>query len=897
MSLELYGNPPDLFKGARQSEIELMLAFKHKWHHPDSEAAKQWLGRYEHLRRAIDLIWNEPRRQHALARRQDYDVRKDDAVIWNDWTELMFAAFCEWNWATTVTGPNACVAGETRIWNPVTGESPTIRELHERGEAPVVMTLHGPEQADAPFVKGVDDLYEVTLSDGSRFNATSEHRVLTPSGYVHVGSLAIGSHLFGYALNLRDSNSDDDLLARARDVHDSQKTVEDFRADYPRESHFDGGQLPDGPGIGLSCFPSRGGVQTRSQPLFYSDAWGVEGEYIPLALRSDRRANFHSVQAGRHFACPTSLHSRPETIERADGWPLLPLRSHLSERHSAPSVKQVPHSVQPRSGVSYPCKIRTLTVTSSIRTRTDIYYDITVPKAAHYFAEGAIHHNSWKTTCAAVYADSGWFASPADTIVVLTSTSLPGLRKRIWKEILKYYRRANPGFGHVNASDFAIRFQKGSDEAGVFGVATGQDEGEIQKAVDKIIGFHAKNVIVIVDEMQATNEAIVKACSSLEAGADRFQFIGLGNADSELDPHGQMSEPVNGFDSITAEDERWETKRGICIHLDGLESPRVKEGDEFYPGLLTQRDIDNEARAYGEDSPEFWRTRRGFWAPQGVTKTVLSPTIIKKFKAREKAEWLTGYKMGAGLDPAFEGGDKCVLQFAKCGEMLAPARNVEEDGVWRADDGLLKTNGLMGIELGETVVIKVSATSPEPIHFQIVRLVKDACEHRGVSPEFFALDSTSEGGGLASIFQREWSPAINLIEFGGRASDLPVSEHNPKPSNQEYDRRVTELWYQFRTLVQNGQIRGLGSEAAIEFCQRLYEMRGNFKRIETKTEMKKRTRKSPDFADSVCVVAEMFRQRLDLSSGTGGDYARDDSWQKFVRKNDTADADAYLQEV
>ncbi len=501
---------------------------------------------------------------------------------------------------------------------------------------------------------------------------------------------------------------------------------------------------------------------------------------------------------------------------------------------------------------------------------------------AHWATTVTGPNASFKSGTAGWFGLGKWYARPTETIIVITSTSLPGLRKRIWKEILKHHRRANPGFGYVAASDFAIRFQKGSDESGIFGVATGQDEGEIQKAVDKIIGFHAKHVVAIVDEMQATNEAIVKACSSLEAGADTFQFIGLGNADSELDAHGRMSEPKEGWDSISPETGRWDTNRGICIHLDGLDSPRVKEGDEFYPGLLRQQDIDNEAKAYGEDSPEFWRTRRGFWAPQGTTKTIFSPAMIAKFRAKEKASWVSGFKMGAGLDPAFEGGDRCILRFGKCGEFSGAP---------------YEEKGLVGVELGDVVPIKVSATSKQPIHFQIVELVRHECEQRGVGPEMLGIDSSGEGGGLASIFQREWSPAITLVEFGGRASELPVSEHNPKRSREEYINRVTELWYQSRVMLQNGQIRGLDNATAIEFCQRLYDNRGNMKIVESKTEMKKRTKRSPDLADAVVVLLELFRQKESLTLAGGTTPSADESWTKFVRKNDTYDPNSYLMEA
>lgn len=486
---------------------------------------------------------------------------------------------------------------------------------------------------------------------------------------------------------------------------------------------------------------------------------------------------------------------------------------------------------------------------------------------------------SYKTTCCAMYGLCAFYASPVDTVIVLTTTTLPGLKKRIWKDTLRFHRLSHSGIGHVNASDFAIRFQKGSDESGLFGIATGQDDGDIQKAVDKIIGFHAKHTMAVVDEAQATNQAIVKGCLSLEAGAQTFQLLMPGNPDSELDTLGQMSEPIGGYDTITPEDERWDTKQGICIRFDCYECPRVKEGEEFYPGMLTQRDIDSAIRQYGEDSPEFWRTRRGFIAPQGVTKTVLSPAIIKKFNAKDRAIWVSGYTMGAGLDPAFEGGDRCMLRFGKCGEM---------------------TDGKVGIELCERVQIKTSATSQEPLHYQIARQVKELCEHHDppVAPEHFSLDSTAEGGGLASILQREWSPAITCVEFGGRASDRPVSEHNQTPCHQHYLYRVTELWFGVKTLVQNGQIRGLDNDTALEFCQRIYSMRGNLIMLESKVDMKKRTKKSPDDADAVCTLISMFKDTLNLiGSGENAQTQTDDAWSKFRKANDTYDEEAYLIEA
>lgn len=494
---------------------------------------------------------------------------------------------------------------------------------------------------------------------------------------------------------------------------------------------------------------------------------------------------------------------------------------------------------------------------------------------------------SWKTTTAGLYALCKWFSSPADTAVILTSTTLDGLRRRIWKEVTRYYRM-EPAMGNLIQSRNCIQFTKGSDDAGIFGIAV--DKGDIDKAIGKIIGFHARNILVVVDEMQYTSEAIVEACVNLEAGAETFQFVGLGNADDQLDPHGRMCEPENGWDSITPERDTWKTKRGVCIHLDALDSPNVKAGKDLYPGLVRQRDIDNTIRDYGADSPQFWQMRRGFWPPEGISRTVLSAPMIAKFKARDKAVWVDNFVMGAALDPAFEGSDRCILRFGKCG-LIDVGQKEEHIEPFQGE----KNTSLMALSLGEIIQIKVQLSIPEPIHYQIVRIVREACLERGVGPQMFALDSTGEGGGLASIFHREWSPEIMCIEFGGRPSRKPVSNTNPKRADEEYYLRVTELWYQFRLLVQNGQIRDLDNETAAELCQRKIRMRGPLIQVEPKAEMKERTKKSPDLADATVCLSELFLSKLSSFKFLPQDtFTPDNRWKEFARKLDATPEDEEL---
>ncbi len=798
------------------------------------------LGRYGHLRAAIDVIWN---------------TKFPSTLIWNDWSELMLETFCDEDWVT-VTGPAACVTGDTRILDPLTGKQPTVKELIREKRAPVVMTLCGPVLASVPFLKGEEELYEVKLSNGSKFKATLNHRVLLPDGtYERVCSLSIGERLLGYEHGLPRSTSGNGLLTRVLDALCFRKKASDFQDGYQLGYCYNDEQPQEAATFSQEFFPSYIGVQghspfpqsiisrilreSQSGPLSSLDFWG-------LATRSQ---TFSSLRCG----VGTQEHGGESFRSFSRFASRIPLELQ-AEKRAFDSVYK--HCRTP----SY-LKIQETTIKSITCIGEQNYYDLSVPSVHHYFAEGAIHHNSWKTTCAAMYGVNKWYASPHNTIVIFTSSTLDGLRRRVWKEVSKFWR-LRPLFGNPVQSRNCIQYEKGSDAAGLFGIAV--DKGDVEKAIGKIIGFHNTHVIVIVDEMPFVPEAIVEACVNLQSGAQHFQFIGIGNATDQLDPHGRMSEPKGGWDSVSVESEKWETKRGVCVHLDGLKSPNIVDKTRNFPGLINQNDLDTTAEIYGYDSPQFWQMRRGYWPPDSIQKTVLTMPMIVRARAQESCFFDSSHVNVAGLDPAFEGGDRCSLRLAKCG-------NVE---------------GKKTLLLGRKFVIKTTTSPDDPQHYQIVRETKNICEGEGVLPYYFGLDSTGEGGGLASIYQREWNREILLVEFGGRPPRTPVSTTNPKRADEEYDRQVTFLWFFFRLLLQNEQIKGLDDDTKAEFCRRWWAMKGPYISLETKAKMKERTRKSPDDADAVTVLCQVAsaRDHLVPSAVAYTEDRPDSPWKRFMKK-------------
>lgn len=446
-----------------------------------------------------------------------------------------------------------------------------------------------------------------------------------------------------------------------------------------------------------------------------------------------------------------------------------------------------------------------------------------------------------KTLTAALYCLVWWMCDPMHSGVLLGSTTMRGLRQRIWSEVRKLFQmipeknRNENGWNMVENPTPGIQLSRGNLKYGIFCVAT--DGGE-----DKRIGYHPERLLVIADELTGVPWNLIEDLTNLFTGKQEEQFIGLGNASSIFDSHGKMCEPADGWNSVDVNSSLWKTKRdGICLHIDGFKSPNVIEGREVYPFLITQNDINKTAKDYGENSPQMWRMRRGFWCPEGVVKSILSSSLIQKMRAMETAEWRGGIVFIAMLDPAFEGGDRRILRFAKCGES-------NERGFF--------------IEYGDIIHIKVDLKeSKEPIHYQIAHSVINECRGRGIDIENFAMDTTGEGGGLSSIIKEEWGTGFLEVEFGGKPSDDPVGVNDPRACSDVYKNKVTELWYSFREAVMFGQVRGMDAETCIEFCNRLYMVKDKIV-VEPKSEMKERPfGRSPDLADAAVIGLHLARKR------------------------------------
>ena len=476
-----------------------------------------------------------------------------------------------------------------------------------------------------------------------------------------------------------------------------------------------------------------------------------------------------------------------------------------------------------------------------------------------------------------------WLEYPEGTSVIMASTTRDALSRRLWYYIQDLHsriaKRPDLTIGQALYSEYMIRLRAGDKKNGIFGLAI--EDGPVEEALHNLIGYHNTRVLLVVDEAQGTREAIFQACDNLSKNPE-FKALLLGNAESREDPHGRFSEPLDGWLSVDPDtSEQWETRGGparglgCCVFFDGRKSPAITEADgsHKYPFLINRRQI-HDALAYhgSSEHPRFWSQSIGFWPPVGITQTVLDERIVLNNHLREPATWYTDYQQCAVLDPSYEGGDRKVFLPFKIGQVPA------EDGArtWR-------------IEFGTAIELKISVRLDQEIHYQIFHQCVEVCRQLNIPPNRFALGSSGEGGGLLSIFRREWGPVIG-IEEAGKVSDRPVSAVNPRPASEEYDRVVTELCFAVREFACNDALRMMPPEAIKEFCARRWEMRSKKIRVETKSEMRKHYPRSPDYADSVSFAVELAR-RLGAVAGTELKNQPQNDWMEWQREYDDMIAD------
>ena len=478
-----------------------------------------------------------------------------------------------------------------------------------------------------------------------------------------------------------------------------------------------------------------------------------------------------------------------------------------------------------------------------------------------------------KTHEAAKWGLIEYFADPEGTCVLVSSTDIRGLKLRIWGEISDLWQRAIDRWptlkGHMLESRIAITTDAIEDgefgdrqirdmRKAICGIPCIQDKKYVGLA--KYHGIKQARLRLVGDELALMGGAFLKSIANLNNNAD-FQAVVCFNPNDPLDPGGQVAEPTDGWQSHMEPEktEVWDCRflKGRCINFVGTDSPNFDDPAQpnRYPYLIGPKKIEELVSAFGKDSFEYYSQGVGVMKVGQLSHRVVTRDLCRKNHALDLPEWKdTNRTRIYGLDAAY-GGDRCVGGWAEFGE---------------------DPDGKQILCFHRPRIIHIT-TDDEPENI-IARGVKEDCDGSEIVPENMFHDSTGRGR-LGTALSRVWSANTNPIEFGGPATDRPVSldiyttDKDTRTRrlllcNEHYDRFVTELWFSVAYAIEGGQIRGLPEDVMDELCMRMWKLKkGDKKSVEPKSGtsenpgMKERTGRSPDLGDWASIVVEGARQR------------------------------------
>ena len=370
-----------------------------------------------------------------------------------------------------------CVAGDTLL---ETDSGPQRIDHLEQQQRPVKIKalVAGAVKlvsADCPFIKGRAALYRVTFQSGRTITVTGKHFFFTCRGWVSCADLVVGERLPKFDGDPPVSTSEFYLSKLLQDAQHS------FRKVRGSPDYFDtpvyGGPLHPAEDSAQFLTPSLGDARKRNHVASRADALGTIYKRKGLACvgpLSTQDWRPHAAQYHREFsacesttrlACsprctcgrclPSSNLAQPILEDRAspadfDRYPagmefLLPECGDESLGTSPPidaQFQELPTLVQEACTHRWsqidaaPCQQFPVDVVVNIAyVKTDVYYDLHVPKHENYIAHGLCHHNTMKTLSSLWAADWLMKQHPPGTMRCLIVGTLSTLETTWAKEI------------------------------------------------------------------------------------------------------------------------------------------------------------------------------------------------------------------------------------------------------------------------------------------------------------------------------------------------------------------------------------------------------------------------------------------------------------------------------
>jgi len=187
---------------------------------------------------------------------------------------------------------------------------------------------------------------------------------------------------------------------------------------------------------------------------------------------------------------------------------------------------------------------------------------------------------SSKSTTIADHALKFWMCAPTESAVLIASKTIDNAKKRIWREISRFYGLFSNLVGGYR--DAVIGSSPRPYICPIMGHGRKKDEAhglyvvalhgkELEKEIAYLKGFHVRRILVVADELDVLEDggqALVDTFhDNLKTGTYESQLVVLGNDPSLFNALGDMMAPEVGK-PVGLNDTEWISAKNVkCLRL------------------------------------------------------------------------------------------------------------------------------------------------------------------------------------------------------------------------------------------------------------------------------------------------------------------------------------------
>lgn len=399
----------------------------------------------------------------------------------------------------------------------------------------------------------------------------------------------------------------------------------------------------------------------------------------------------------------------------------------------------------------------------------------------------------------AVVAALWFYCSYPDARVVMSSVTARQVDQILWRELKKVRKEAMKRRLPPMDGEPAVLARSGmrsDDLREIVGFTASESEA--------VAGTSGANLFYIIDEASGVDDAIFEAIEGNRAGGGEegtaVRMLLLGNPTRTV---GEF------FRSQTDKKDHYKS-----IHVSSEDTPNVKQGRIVVPGLATRAWVEEKRREWGEDSALYQVRVRGNFAQESET-TVIGLHLVNEAIARhEDTEIDLGARLHIGVDVARYGDDETAIAVRRGDKVIH-----------------LETHAKLDEHQVAFRVIQAARRWREPNEIPVVKI--DTCGTVGIRA-------------TAALASNRDAREIELVA---------VNVGNKAYLRREFPLLRDQLWFACATWLREGGSIPDESKLAAELVAPSFSFDSmQRRRVESKDDIRKRLKRSPDRADAVCLA-------------------------------------------